>query len=403
MTAAAFRLLRTAVAAAWRAVPAHRAALLAAAVGGAVVCALAAVFAAILDNVLDGDGITMVDRPVSAWLATHRLPAVTAVLRAVTLLGGPPVLVSVLAVTSVITARHARSVVPVVTGAMVSAGFGLTVLVVKLVVARPRPAPPYQVGTADGYSFPSGHATTVTGAAIVCGWMLTHWWTRSRAAQYAIRSVVVIVVAGVGFSRIYLGVHFLSDVIAGWVLGAGWAAVGIAAARLWQMHPGKFGMPKGFTFECSGPCPRPRSVGEHRAMTDDPTRTHPPASVRDRVRVLNKYVTNPLMMPLAGRKHWYASVIRHVGRRTGAIYATPVVAELIAGGFIIPLPYGTRVDWLRNVQHNGTATIRYKGCTYDVTAPEIIDAATAAPLLSPARRRQFQRFGIDRFVELRLA
>ncbi|WP_458682756.1 PNPOx family protein [Prescottella equi] len=121
-------------------------------------------------------------------------------------------------------------------------------------------------------------------------------------------------------------------------------------------------------------------------------------SVRDIVRVFNKYVTNPLMMRLAGRKYWYASVIRHTGRRTGKTYDTPVVADPVTGGFIIPLPYGAHVDWLRNVQRTGTATIRYRGSVYDVAAPEIINAATAAQLLSPRRRRQFRRFGIDKFV-----
>lgn len=121
-------------------------------------------------------------------------------------------------------------------------------------------------------------------------------------------------------------------------------------------------------------------------------------SFRDIMRVFNKYVTNPLMMRLAGRKYWYASVIRHTGRRTGKTYDTPVVAERFTGGFIIPLPYGTHVDWLRNVRRTGTATIRHKGRVYDVAAPEIIEAATAAPLLSPRHRRQFRRFGIEKFV-----
>lgn len=121
-------------------------------------------------------------------------------------------------------------------------------------------------------------------------------------------------------------------------------------------------------------------------------------SFRDIMRVFNKYLTNPLMMRLAGRKYWYASVIRHTGRRTGKTYETPVVAEPFTGGFVIPLPYGTHVDWLRNVRRTATATIRRKGRVYDVTTPEIIDAATAAPLLSPRRLREFRRFGVDNFV-----
>lgn len=101
------------------------------------------------------------------------------------------------------------------------------------------------------------------------------------------------------------------------------------------------------------------------------------ASVRDAVRVFNKHALNPVMMRMAGRKHWYAGVIRHTGRRTGQEYATPVVADRVADGFIVPLPHGTGVDWLRNV--------------------------LAAPQLAPKRRRAFQRFGIDRYMKVQLA
>lgn len=126
-------------------------------------------------------------------------------------------------------------------------------------------------------------------------------------------------------------------------------------------------------------------------------------SVRDAVRVFNKYVHNPAMMQLAGRKYWYASVIRQTGRRSGKNYATPVVADRVTDGFILPLPYGTRVDWLRNVLAADRATVKASGHAYDVVEPEIIDAASAASQLSPRRRRAFQRFGIDKFVKLKLA
>ncbi len=112
-------------------------------------------------------------------------------------------------------------------------------------------------------------------------------------------------------------------------------------------------------------------------------------SVRDLVRTFNKYVLNPAMLQLAGRKHWYASVIRHTGRKSGKSYVTPpVVADPVSDGFVVPLPYGTGgVDWVRNVLAAGRATITSAGSTYDVVAPEIIDATSAAALLSPRRRR----------------
>ena len=121
------------------------------------------------------------------------------------------------------------------------------------------------------------------------------------------------------------------------------------------------------------------------------------------MRTFNKRVLNPVMLLLAGRKHWYAAAIRHTGRTTGRLRTTPVVADRVAGGFITPLPYGTDVDWLRNVQSSGTATITVGGRSYDVVDPQIIDAAAAGTELPARRRRTFDRFGIEHFVKFTIA
>ncbi|KRE25381.1 nitroreductase [Mycobacterium sp. Soil538] len=126
-----------------------------------------------------------------------------------------------------------------------------------------------------------------------------------------------------------------------------------------------------------------------------PASTEP---ARDAIRQFNKYVLNPAMLLVAGRRHWYAAVIHHTGRRTGRSYTTPVVAERTPGGVIIPLPYGTGVDWLRNARAAGRATMTVHGESFDVVDPKLIDAATASTQLSARRRRAFQRFGIDHFA-----
>ena len=124
-------------------------------------------------------------------------------------------------------------------------------------------------------------------------------------------------------------------------------------------------------------------------------------SIIDEVRAFNKRVLNPAMMKLAGRRHWYASVIRHRGRRSGKEYATPVVAEPIEGGFIVPLPYGKDVDWLKNVIAAGRATIEAKGVTYAVGEPEIIGAEAAFPLLAPRMRCTWRLFGIEHYLKVK--
>ncbi len=122
--------------------------------------------------------------------------------------------------------------------------------------------------------------------------------------------------------------------------------------------------------------------------------------VLDKVRVFNKHVLNPVMMIVAGQKYWYAGVIEHTGRRSGKTYATPVVIERAGDGFIIPLPYGTDVDWLRNVLAAGKATLRVHGETCQAVEPEIVDAAAASQQLSPRRQREFSRFRISNYLKM---
>jgi deazaflavin-dependent oxidoreductase (nitroreductase family) len=119
------------------------------------------------------------------------------------------------------------------------------------------------------------------------------------------------------------------------------------------------------------------------------------------VRVFNKHVLNPVMLRLAGRKYWYAWVIEHTGRRSGKHYATPIATEHVTDGFIIPLPYGVSVDWLRNVLATRHATIRAHGQSYRVQQPEIISAEAAAPRLRPERRRTYDLFGVKNYLEVK--
>ncbi|WP_423832802.1 phosphatase PAP2 family protein [Streptomyces manipurensis] len=86
----------------------------------------------------------------------------------------------------------------------------------KAAVGRERPVWPDPVDSASFAAFPSGHAMT---AAVVCGlllWLLPRPAPRWAAAAWAL---AVVSVLGVGFTRLYLGVHWFSDVLAGWLLG----------------------------------------------------------------------------------------------------------------------------------------------------------------------------------------
>lgn len=89
----------------------------------------------------------------------------------------------------------------------------------KAVVDRSRPVWPDPVDSAHYAAFPSGHAMTAT---VVCGLMLwlLHHYGAGRVLWRTAVAVAVISVAGVGLTRVWLGVHWVTDVVGGWLLGA---------------------------------------------------------------------------------------------------------------------------------------------------------------------------------------
>ena len=100
----------------------------------------------------------------------------------------------------------------------VGGAMGLNLLV-KLLFARPRPALWISLKPAFYYSFPSGHAMGVAAVATAVGLLL--WQHRGYWLAWALGLLFVL---GVGWSRVYLGVHYPSDVLAGWTGSVGWVA-----------------------------------------------------------------------------------------------------------------------------------------------------------------------------------
>lgn len=123
--------------------------------------------------------------------------------------------------------------------------------------------------------------------------------------------------------------------------------------------------------------------------------------VTEASRALNKRIGNPAMMRLAGRRYFFAGVIRHEGRRSGHEYATPIWAVPTTEGIIISLPFGEGADWLKNVLAADRATIEARGETWAVAEPEVIDWETAWPLLPQRARLLFGLAGIERYLKLR--
>ncbi len=121
--------------------------------------------------------------------------------------------------------------------AATTAASGLIGWAVKAVVARARPALPDPVAHAPGFSFPSGHAMT---AATCCTVLLLVLSPALRPAwRRTVRAVAGLSVLGVGFTRVALGVHWVSDVLGGWLLGLALVAATAWAFEGWRRDTGR--------------------------------------------------------------------------------------------------------------------------------------------------------------------
>ena len=191
-------------------------------------------FGQLFDEVIEGE-TGFVDGAVLRFLTEHRSSEVTVFMRAVTFLGGSIVALLIMTVAVLVAYLRTRKLrLPAFLAFCLVGALGLAPLI-KLVVQRARPdmSPAVEVG---GYAFPSGHATT---SMIVCG-ALAYALTRrlSWGVNVWIWASAMVATSLIGFSRLYLGVHWATDVVGGWVLGLLWLALGGVLIQIaWEAGP----------------------------------------------------------------------------------------------------------------------------------------------------------------------
>jgi undecaprenyl-diphosphatase len=195
-------------------------------------------FGFLLSQVVDEGPLTKYDRSVVENLhdVVRDHPALVNPLQFISFLGKPIffyVLVGGACLFLIIRNRR-RLVAYLITTSLIG---GLIDSVVKVVVSRDRPVLDDPVATAFGQSFPSGHAFTST--AIYGALLLTFIPAiPKRFRPWAIGAYITIV-AAIAFSRLALGVHFLSDVLGGIALGAAWLIAATAAFSIWRTERGR--------------------------------------------------------------------------------------------------------------------------------------------------------------------
>jgi undecaprenyl-diphosphatase len=114
-------------------------------------------------------------------------------------------------------------------------GGAIVSVLLKSVFERARPDVVPHLVLVDTSSFPSGHAMNSAIVFLTLGALLTRT-QKDRGTRIYLIAVAILLTLLVGFSRVYLGVHWPSDVIAGWIVGAAWATLCLTLARLLQEH-----------------------------------------------------------------------------------------------------------------------------------------------------------------------
>jgi undecaprenyl-diphosphatase len=185
----------------------------------AVLVASAWVFGWMAEELLEGD--TQLDTRLASWLHARATPGWTEFFEFVTALGNVPVLINVTLVAALILAWR-RELAELRLLLLVVLGAELLTVGLKLGFQRERPFFAEPLATESSYSFPSGHASVSLALYGTLALIL------ARHLPWVGRLAVLAFAAGlsalIGFSRLYLGVHFLSDVIAGFSLALAWIA-----------------------------------------------------------------------------------------------------------------------------------------------------------------------------------
>ncbi len=189
-------------------------------------------FASLTQDVVGHDETVLFDPRVTAWVVAHRMAWLTTAMQVLTWLGSTLVIVPLLlAVAIAMIARRGDwrgAALPIVAAA---GAVGMH-FAVGWIVGHPRPPAALSIGHYTGPSFPSGHAT----AAVACYGMLAvvlsaGRWSRVGVATWIGALCVILVV---GASRIYLGAHWLTDVLGGYALGGTWVALVLAVSLLYS-------------------------------------------------------------------------------------------------------------------------------------------------------------------------
>jgi membrane-associated phospholipid phosphatase len=185
----------------------------------------AALLSQLTEDVVESEGVVHVDEAFTSFLYSIRSEWLSQAFYALTQLGTREAVFSVGGLATIVF-LYRRRYTAVLAFWLTMAGTGLSVQYGKKFISRDRPEL-VAFYPEHNFSFPSGHATTSMALfGMLAYFAYRHLHTRRQRRAALLTAGILIIL--IGFSRIYLGVHFLSDVLAGFLLGAMWVLLGIS-------------------------------------------------------------------------------------------------------------------------------------------------------------------------------
>ncbi|MFJ3662532.1 phosphatase PAP2 family protein [Streptomyces sp. NPDC090119] len=199
---------------------------------GSVTLGIWAAFGVLAAVAVGGGGAPLeLDRDLLAWSLGHRPGAALALARAVTGTGTGVLPYALLVVAALVTGRTSRQRLGAAAFGVLCLGTGQALRYAVMGLTR-RPRPPFAdwATHASGWAFPSGHSTT---GALTARLLLVAIVLRAPRGGAVLRLLIGCWGAAVGLSRVYLGVHWFTDVAGGWLFAAGWLGVCLWGAARW--------------------------------------------------------------------------------------------------------------------------------------------------------------------------
>ncbi len=191
----------------------------------------------LLDHRLDSPTMQQFDSSIQAQVHHWTSPWLTRVMLTFTRIGSIKIFATSLAAVLIFLLLRSRRHAAILLGLTMVGAFALNETL-KLHFHRARPRVPWAIGDEHTFSFPSGHSLF---SFVLYGTLsylaLRHATTLGRRISIVLPAMLLIV--GIGSSRIYLGMHFPSDVLAGYLTGAIWLATVIGLDRMWRAAAGR--------------------------------------------------------------------------------------------------------------------------------------------------------------------